>query len=231
MGRGRAKPTNGAMGCGTADECAGPSASDPVRGGYSRRAVGRTTPGSFSRTARGSRRVEPAAREVPYSHRLMRPGRQDPQGGGEPTRVADRDGVESPFEGQDDAGEAAVSARHDALGRFAGDSAGSGCDGGHNPDSVDRFHGQGRKRVCGWGSGDGGGGLCRGRCLNRGVPRSWNPNCSLNRGRQADRDVGNAQTSERSDSARFVSETTQESGLPQRSQRPGFRGSSSGSRR
>ena len=36
------------------------------------------------------------------------------------------------------------------------------------PTAVDRFHGSGRKPVCGGGSGDGGGGLCRGRCPDRG---------------------------------------------------------------
>ena len=51
------------------------------------------------------------------SHRPVRAGGQDPQGGGEPTRVADRDGIESPVEGQGDAGEAAVPAGRVALGR------------------------------------------------------------------------------------------------------------------
>ena len=61
--------------------------------------------------------VEPPAREVPHPHRPVRPGGQDPQGGGEPTRLADRDGLEPPVEGQGDAGEAAVPAGRVALGR------------------------------------------------------------------------------------------------------------------
>jgi RNA polymerase sigma factor (sigma-70 family) len=53
-----------------------------------------------------------------YRHprRPMRAGGQDPQGGGEPTRVADRDGIESPVEGQVDAGKAVVPAGRVALG-------------------------------------------------------------------------------------------------------------------
>ena len=61
----------------------------------------------------------------------------------EPTRLADRDGIESPVEGQVDAGEAAGPAGPVALGRLAGGAAGSGVGVGQHADQVDRFHGSG----------------------------------------------------------------------------------------
>ena len=104
--------------------------------------------------------VEPPARKVPHPYRPVRSGGEEPQGGAEPTRVADRDGIESFVEGKDDAGAAAVSAGRIALGGIAGGAAGSRVGVGLHADRVDRFHSPGRKRVCGGGSGDGGGGLC-----------------------------------------------------------------------